>query len=116
MTIKVGADRGEAETEEVQFDMNGIPKEFSETKILDLIDEWSKTSASDSMTGRSTILNKIIVHPESGQEIAVCVCMWDFDQYEAVKRVTEPPKPVLERRGVPSKVEPGVRSSPAYDF
>ena len=70
------------------------------------------------MIGRSTVLKKVIVHPSSGQKLAVCVRMWSFGQYNAMKRIIEKPKPqVVVPAPTPQPTgTSGKRRGRSYDF
>lgn len=72
------------------------------------------------MIGRSTVCEKVIVHPTSGQKIALCVRMWSFGQYDAMKRIIErrQPDPVPAQPSAPAVPAgtSGKNRGRSYDF
>lgn len=67
------------------------------------------------MIGRSTVMHKVITHPQSKQQVAVCVRMWSFGQYDAMKRVIERPK--TDAQSSRKALGPsGSRRGRSYDF
>ncbi len=118
ISVKETSDKGEAKSTTALFDANGVP---TEQKTVEFIDKAMKSSAihgSDTLIGRSTVAKKVIVHPSSGQKLAVCVRMWSFGQYEAMKRIIEKPKPQVQ--AAPPAAQPegtrGKRRGRSYDF
>ena len=118
ITVKEMSEKGEEKATTALFDANRVP---TEQKTVDFIDRAMKSSSitgSDTMIGRSTITKKVIVHPSSGQKLAVCVRMWSFGQYDAMKRIIEKPKP--QPPPVVPDVQPvgtpGKRRGRSYDF
>ncbi|MBO7685972.1 MAG: hypothetical protein J6V72_06305 [Kiritimatiellae bacterium] len=119
ITVKESSDKGESKSTTVTFDANGVP---TEQKVVDYIDKAMKSSAiqgQDTLIGRSTVLKKVLVHPSSGQKLAVCVRMWSFGQYDAMKRIIEKPKPQVVVPPVPAPQPTGTsgkRRGRSYDF
>lgn len=115
MAINDESVKGERRGQNAVFDQNGVP---TIEKISGFIDEISKTStieASDTMIGRSTVMHKVITHPQSKQQVAVCVRMWSFGQYDAMKRVIERPK--TDAQSSRKALGPsGSRRGRSYDF
>jgi hypothetical protein len=119
ITVKETSDKGESKSTTVTFDANGVP---TEQKVVDYIDKAMKSSAiqgQDTLIGRSTVLKKVLVHPSSGQKLAVCVRMWSFGQYNAMKRIIEKPKPQVVVPPAPAPQPAGTsgkRRGRSYDF
>jgi len=115
ISVKESSDAGESKTAHAVFDANGVP---TEEKVVDYIDTAMQSSAvtgTDTMIGRSTVAKKVVVHPQSGQKIAVCVRMWSFGQYDAMKGLIERPKPGEATLPPPSGTS-GQRRGRSYDF
>lgn len=115
ISVSEESDKGESKTTDVVFDANGVP---TEEKIVGYIDKAMRTSTitgSDTLIGRSTVMKKVIAHPQSGQRLAVCVRMWSFGQYDAMKRVIERPAPAAAAPAAPSGTS-GKRRGRSYDF
>ena len=117
ITVRESSDKGEAKSTDVVFDPNGVP---TEDKLVNYIDSAMKSSTvkgSDTMIGRSTVVKKVVVHPQSEQKLAVCVRMWSFGQYDAMKRVIERPKPAGDNPRTEQPAGPsGNRRGRSYDF
>ena len=116
ITVSESSDKGESKSTDVVFDPNGMP---TEEKLVSYIDSAMKSSTvkgSDTMIGRSTVVKKVVVHPQSEQKLAVCVRMWSFGQYDAMKRVIERPKPSETKPTGDSTGTPGKRRGRSYDF
>ncbi len=118
ISVKESSDKGESKSTTALFDANGVP---TEQKTVEFIDKAMKSSAihgSDTMIGRSTITKKVITHPSSGQKLAVCVRMWSFGQYDAMKRIIEKPKPQVQTPPPATQQEGtrGKRRGRSYDF
>lgn len=119
ITVKESSEKGEIKATDVLFDANGVP---TEQKTMEFIDRAMKSSVirgTDTMIGRSTVAKKVVVHPANGHKLAICVRMWSFGQYDAMKRIIEKPK------SAPQKVAPqtavpqgpaGKRRGRSYDF
>ena len=115
ISVSESSDKGESKNTNVVFDANGVP---TEEKVIDYIDAAMKSSTvtgSDTMIGRSTVLKKVIEHPQSRQKLAVCVRMWSFGQYDAMKRTIERPKPAVQQPAASSGTS-GSRRGRSYDF
>lgn len=115
ISVSEQSDKGESDTKDVVFDANGVPTEEKIVKYIDRAMRTSTVKGSDTMIGRSTVLKKTIVHPQSGQSLAVCVRMWSFGQYDAMKRVIERPAPATAAPEAPSGTS-GQRRGRSYDF
>ena len=117
ITVRESSDKGESKSTDVVFDSNGVP---TEDKLVNYIDSAMKSSTvkgSDTMIGRSTVVKKVVVHPQSEQKLAVCVRMWSFGQYDAMKRVIERPKPAGDAPRTEQPAGPsGNRRGRSYDF
>ena len=117
ITVSESSDKGEAKTTDAVFDSNGVP---SEEKLVNYVDSAMKSSTvkgSDTLIGRSTVVKKVVVHPQSEQKLAVCVRMWSFGQYDAMKRVIERPKPAEAKPGAEQPAgTSGNRRGRSYDF
>lgn len=119
-TISLGleSERGEMKEVNALFDANGVPQEESVRGYIDKVRETSRQKGSDTMTGRSTVCEKVIAHP-SGHKLAVVVRMWSFDKYDAMKRIIdrgEPPtNPVATPAATPAGAS-GKRRGKNYDF
>lgn len=119
ITVKESSDKGEVKASDAIFDANGVP---TEQKTLEFVDRAMKSSAikgTDTMIGRSTVAKKVIMHPSSGQKLAICVRMWSFKQYDAMKRIIEKPKPeavVPVAPVTPVNGTSGKRRGRSYDF
>ena len=116
ITVSESSDKGESKSTDAIFDPNGVP---SEEKLVNYIDSAMKSSTvkgSDTMIGRSTVVKKVVVHPQSEQKLAICVRMWSFGQYDAMKRVIERPKPSETTPTGDSTGTPGKRRGRSYDF
>ena len=116
ITVSESSDKGESKSTDAIFDPNGVP---SEEKLVNYIDSAMKSSTvkgSDTMIGRSTVVKKVVVHPQSEQKLAICVRMWSFGQYDAMKRVIERPKPSETKPAGDSTGTPGKRRGRSYDF
>ncbi len=121
ISVHEESNRGRVYENAAVFDANGVPMEQSVKGIVDSTLKEARQKGSDTMIGRSTVCEKVIKHP-SGQKIAVCVRMWSFGQYEAMKRIIErpqepvtvqpPPAPVV----TPTPGTPGKRRGRGYDF
>ena len=119
ISVKETSDKSEEKSSAAVFDANGVP---TEEKVVEYIDKAMKSSAiqgNDTLIGRSTVAKKVLVHPSSGQKLAVCVRMWSFGQYDAMKRIIEKPKPAVETPAAPSAQPEGTsgkRRGRSYDF
>ncbi len=114
------SERGRIKENAAAFDANGVPTEQTVKGIIDTNLQQARQKGADTMIGRSTVCEKVIVHPTSGQKIALCVRMWSFGQYDAMKRIIErrQPDPVPAQPSAP--VVPAGRSGKnrgrSYDF
>ena len=115
ISVRDASVKGEAKTVHALFDANGVPSEEKVVNYIDTTEKNSVVTGSDTMIGRSTVLKKVIVHPNNGHKLAVCVRMWSFGQYDAMKRVIERPKPEQPRAEAPATT-PGKRRGRSYDF
>ena len=119
ISVKEISEKGEDKFADVVFDAQGVP---TEQKTIDFIDRAMKRSTvhgTDTLIGRSTVAKKVLVHPANGHKLAVCVRMWSFGQYDAMKRIIEkpqtPPRVVAPAAGAPAGT-PGQRRGRSYDF
>ncbi len=111
--------RGRIAEESVAFDANGVPTVSSVRGIIDTSLKQARQKGSDTMIGRSTVCEKVLVHPTSGQKIAVCVRMWSFGQYDAMKRIIErrpPTPPAGVAAPTPASGAAGKSRGRSYDF
>ena len=120
ITLHEESSRGRAAETAAVFDANGVPTEQTVKGIIDTQLKQARQKGSDTMIGRSTVCEKVIKHP-GGHKIAVCVRMWSFGQYEAMKRIIERPKaPVVvapvEAPAAPAAGTSGKRRGRSYDF
>lgn len=120
ITLHQESERGRTRENAVTFDVNGVPTEQTVKGIIDTNLEQARQKGSDTMIGRSTVCEKVLVHPTSGQKVAVCVRMWSFGQYDAMKRIIER-KPLQEMAAPASApVQPtgtsGKNRGRSYDF
>ncbi len=119
ISVKESSDKGEVKASDALFDVNGVP---TEQKTMEFIDRAMKSSVirgTDTMIGRSTVAKKVIVHPANGHKLAVCVRMWSFGQYDAMKRIIEKPKPapvVVQPSATVPQGTQGKRRGRSYDF
>ncbi len=118
ITVSESNERGGGKTTDVVFDANGVP---TEEKVMGFIDRAAKTSTiqgKDTLIGRSTVLKKVIAHPSSGRKLAVCVRMWSFGQYDAMKRIIEKPqsRPTTPAAPAAPQGTRGKRRGRSYDF
>lgn len=113
------SNRGRISENAALFDANGVPTEQAVKGIVDTQLKESLQKGSDTMIGRSTVCEKVIKHP-SGQKIALCVRMWSFGQYEAMKRIIErPQQPTVVVPAPVAAPESGTRGKNrgrSYDF
>lgn len=76
-------------------------------------------TGADTMIGRSTVFKKVVPHP-NGHKLAICVRLWSFDKYDAMKRVIERPAAAQPTSAVaPAPVSTGTsgkRRGRSYDF
>ena len=119
MRVSESSEKSESETEDIIFKEGEDPyAEGSVVKIVDRITEHSSLTASDSMTGRTTVYKKVLRHP-SGHQVAMVVRRWSFSQLELVNQIKNgkkpdtPAKPAVE---APKKGDSGVRKGRTYDF
>lgn len=118
ITLGMESNRGETKENAALFDANGVPREEAVRGYIDTIRETSKQRGSDTMIGRSTVCEKVIVHP-SGHKLAVVVRLWSFDKYDAMKRILEKPaapRPAPEVKTVDPVGPSGKRRGRSYDF
>ena len=119
ITVRESSDKSEEKSTSAVFDANGVP---TEEKVVEYVDKAMKSSViqgKDTLVGRSTVAKKVLVHPSSGQKLAVCVRMWSFGQYDAMKRIIEKPKPEVKVPVAPvtqPEGTPGKRRGRSYDF
>ena len=101
------SERGRIKENAAAFDANGVPTEQTVKGIIDTNLQQARQKGADTMIGRSTVCEKVIVHPTSGQKIALCVRMWSFGQYDAMKRIIErrQPDPVPAQPSAPCAAE-----------
>lgn len=117
ITVRDSSAKGESKITHALFDANGVPSEEKVVNYLDVAEKSSTITGSDTMIGRSRVIDpKVIVHPQSGQKIAVCALMWSFGQYDAMRRVIERPKPTEPGSTGGSTGTPGKRRGRSYDF
>lgn len=95
-------------------DGNATPEDF--TRIADLYRKSIKLTGSDTMLGRSTVYDEILMHP-NGHKVAVVVRRWSFGMVDAVDafikgkmRESGETKPAAAKEGS------GVREGRTYDF
>ena len=120
ITLHQESERGRTRENAVVFDANGVPTEQTVKGIIDTNLEQARQKGSDTMIGRSTVCEKVLVHPTSGQKVAICVRMWSFGQYDAMKRIIER-KPLQEVTApAPAPAQPagtsGKNRGRSYDF
>lgn len=119
ISVSESSDKSEEKSSSVMFDANGVP---TEEKVIEYIDKVMKSSViqgSDTMRGRSEVRKRVLTHPSSGKKLAVYVMMWSFDQYDAMTRIIEKPKPqvVLPPDAAPQPAgTSGKRRGRSYDF
>ncbi|MGN0846998.1 MAG: DUF6844 domain-containing protein [Kiritimatiellia bacterium] len=120
ITLHEESGRGRVKENAVLFDANGVPTEQTIRGLIDTNLKQARQKGSDTMIGRSTVCEKVIVHPTSGQKIALCVRMWSFGQYDAMKRIIERKRPTLpSAQVVPPQVPAGTSGKNrgrSYDF
>ena len=119
ITLHQESGRGREKMDSVTFDENGVPTEQSVRNIIDTSLEQARQKGSDTMIGRSTVCEKVLVHPASGQKIALCVRMWSFKQYDAMRQIIEhrpPSLPAGAATTVPASGTPGKSRGRSYDF
>lgn len=121
ITLKEEFERGRVKENSALFDANGVPTEQTVQGVIDRTFTQARQKGSDTMIGRSTVCQKVIKHPNNGHKIAVCVRMWSFGQYEAMKTIRDgiPQQPVVQ----PVSPEKPVQTGPSgkrrgrnYDF
>lgn len=115
INVREASDKGESKSSYAIFDANGVPTEEKVVNYIDTAMKNSTITGTDTMIGRSTVMKKVITHPQSGQRLAVCVRMWSFGQYDAMKRVIERPKADKPVHAAPSGTS-GRRRGRSYDF
>ncbi len=119
ITLKEQSERSEDTTLDALFDENNVPKEVEVSEYIDRIAKSASRRGSDTMIGRSTVKRKVVTHPETGHKVAVCVRMWSFGQYEAMKRIIEKPRPQQPAAVAPTATPQGTsgrRRGRSYDF
>ncbi len=90
-------------------------------EVAAIVDRYRKSiaqTASDTMKGRTTVYDRVVVHP-SGARVAVCVRCWSFDQVDSVNEAAAVrPRPAAPKAApaTPRTYDSGVRSSATYDF
>ena len=118
ISVKESSEKGEEKATTALFDANRVPTEQKTVEFIDRAMKSSTVTGTDTMIGRSTIARKVLVHPSSGQKLAVCVRMWSFGQYDAMKRIIDKPRP--QPPAEPSAAQPdgtpGKRRGRSYDF
>lgn len=119
ISVKRESERGEQKDVDVVFDANNLPTEQAVKTFIDRISRTSKMTGADTMIGRSTVFKKVVPHP-NGHKLAICVRLWSFDKYDAMKRVIErpaaaQPAPAVAPASV-SKGTSGKRRGRSYDF
>ena len=110
------SERSEDASQDVSFDENGVPSLADVVKYVDRSLKSSEMHGSDTMRGRVTAggFPKVIKH-RSGHKVAVCVRIWNFDQYDAMSRT---PQPAAKKAKGPSvrTGDRGVSRGKSYDF
>ena len=89
ISVSEESERAESVSSSALFDDEGNVSEEGVKNLIDRVHEQSTMRGSDSMIGRSTPKPAVIVDHPSGHAVAVCVRMWSFGQYDAMKRVVD---------------------------
>lgn len=117
--VKNERSRGKARERVLEFDSKGIPTKKSIRNYVSRMTKAADVSGSDTMIGRSTVFKELVPHPHAkAHQVAVCVRMWSFDQFDAMSGIKNRPRgPVSEQDPVvPVRVTPGARRGRTYDF
>lgn len=87
-TISVSemSEQGEEDSVSALFDNEGNLSEKHVMEIIDRMNSRSVLRGHDTMIGRSTPVPPVILEHPSGHAVAVCVRMWSFKQYDAMKK------------------------------
>jgi len=95
-------------------DGSAEPEEVS--TIIDIYRKNIKQTGSDTLKGRTTVYERVIKHPHSGERVAICVRRWSFGQVDAVNEVITGRPPADQPVNKPVKHDQGISESPTYDF
>lgn len=91
------------------------PEELA--NIIDIYRKNVKQTGSDTLKGRTTVYERFVKHPHSGERVAVCVRRWSFGQVDAVNEVNNGcPAAVNPGEKPPVTHDHGISESPTYDF
>ena len=108
-------EKGSSRERNLEFDANGVPTENSIKKFISKVTKSANITGSDTMIGRSTVYEDVIEH-KTGHRIAICVRMWSFNQFDAMKQIKDTPKKPEPPKKPVKPAQPAVKPSKTYDF
>lgn len=113
-SIEEFSQRGASETQANVFAEDGSFREEDTAGVIDQMRTKFRSTGSDTLKGRRTVLKKLVKHPETGHDVAIAAVCWSYKQLELMTPGTAPVRGVVAPE--PKKVKPGVSEGDEYDF
>lgn len=114
-TISEDSNIGETVELNNVFKDNGVSEEEI-YNVLDKLRKNIKAQGSDSLSGRTTVYERVLPH-SSGREVAIVVRRWSFSTYDSIKELEAPvPQKQVQPKPPAPKTDAGIRKGRIYDF